>query len=93
MREGFVSCEGRSFPLLALVPSTGLDTQKLPPSEEMNEILVDCEIASFKVLSFCAEEIGLPNNALLLESFIKGVRSTDDSAICAPFVESAGRAK
>lgn len=89
MWEGFVSCEGISFPL-ALV-STGFDTHKLPPSEEMNEMLVECEIASFNFLSFNVE-MGLVNTEPL-ESFSKGVRSTDDSANLVSLVESAGRAK
>ena len=82
-----------SFPLLALV-LRGFDTQKSPPtSEEMNEIFVECEIASFKLLSF-GVEIDLDNDVVPLESFIEAFRLTaDDIAIVVPFVESAGRAK
>ena len=71
-----------------------MDTLKQPPvSEEMNEIFVDCEIASFEILSF-GVEIDLDNDVVPLESFIEAVRPTaDDSAIFVPFVESAGRAK
>ena len=72
-----------------------MDTLKLPPppSEEMNEMLVECEIASFKLLSF-GVETDLDNDVAPLESFIEAVRLTaDDSAIFVPFVESAGRAK
>lgn len=59
----------------------------------MNEIFVDCEIASFEILSF-GVEIDLDNDVVPLESFIEAVRPTaDDSAIFVPFVESAGRAK
>lgn len=56
----------------------------------MNEMLVECEIASFNFLSFIVE-MDLVNTEPL-ESFSKGVRSTDDSAILVSHVESAGRA-
>ena len=58
----------------------------------MNEMFVECEIASFRFLSFAAE-MGLVNTLMSLDSFIKGVRSTDDSAILVSLDESAGRAK
>jgi hypothetical protein len=52
----------------------------------MNEMLVAREIASFAI------KMGLVNTEPL-ESKIKGVRSTDDSAILVSLVESGGRAK